>query len=104
MEFEWDEQKAIANRKKHGVTFEEASTVFRDPLAATGADPDHSLGEQRWVTFGISDQELWNDPDLIEIPANTSDEPRYLVIGVLNGKHWSRSNNLSRYKYQGHFG
>ncbi|WP_133511234.1 BrnT family toxin [Candidatus Thiosymbion oneisti] len=56
MEFEWDEQKAIANRKKHGVTFEEASTVFRDPLATTGADPDHSLGEQRWVTFGISDR------------------------------------------------
>ncbi|HCM0873414.1 TPA: BrnT family toxin [Vibrio parahaemolyticus] len=34
-------------------------------------------------------QGLWNDSDLIEIPANTSDEPRYLVIGMLNGKHWS---------------
>ena len=42
--------------QKHGVSFEEASTVFRDPLAATGADPDHSIGEQRWVTFGISDR------------------------------------------------
>ncbi|PMP01106.1 toxin [Vibrio breoganii] len=34
-------------------------------------------------------QGLWNDSDLIEIPANTSDEPRYLAIGMLNGKHWS---------------
>ena len=55
MRFEWDDRKAAANLKKHGVSFEEASTVFQDPLSATGADPDHSLGEQRWVTFGVSD-------------------------------------------------
>lgn len=55
MRFEWDDRKAVSNLRKHGVTFEEASTVFRDPLSTTGADPDHSLGEQRWVTFGISD-------------------------------------------------
>lgn len=34
-------------------------------------------------------QELWNDPDLVEIPVKTSDEPRYLVIGKISGKHWS---------------
>ena len=34
-------------------------------------------------------QELWDDPDLIEIPIKTSDEPRYLVIGKISGKHWS---------------
>lgn len=56
MEFEWGDRKAATNLNKHGVSFEEASTVFWDPLAATGADPDHSLGEQRWVTFGISDR------------------------------------------------
>ena len=55
MKFEWDDRKAASNFKKHGVGFEEASTVFRDPFSATGADPDHSLGEQRWVTFGVSD-------------------------------------------------
>jgi len=38
----------------HGVSFEEASTVFFDPLSATGADPDHSVGESRFITFGIS--------------------------------------------------
>jgi hypothetical protein len=39
---------------KHGVSFEEASTVFLDVLSATGADPDHSQGEERWLTFGVS--------------------------------------------------
>ncbi|MEX2263006.1 MAG: BrnT family toxin [Bryobacteraceae bacterium] len=54
MRFSWDAKKARANFKKHGVSFEEASTVFRDELSATGSDPDHSVGEWRFVTFGIS--------------------------------------------------
>ena len=54
MQFSWDPQKATANLRKHGVSFEEASTVFRDALSATGSDPDHSIGERRFVTFGIS--------------------------------------------------
>ena len=56
MRFEWNSSKAAANLKKHGISFEEASTVFYDPLAATGSDPDHSLGEHRFVTFGLSSQ------------------------------------------------
>ncbi|WP_295885991.1 BrnT family toxin [uncultured Thiohalocapsa sp.] len=54
MDCEWDEAKAIGNLRKHGVGFEEACTVFLDPFAATGADPDHSVGERRWVTFGLA--------------------------------------------------
>ena len=54
MQIVWDARKAAANRKKHGVSFEEAATVFADPLSLTGADPDHSVGEHRWVTFGES--------------------------------------------------
>ena len=54
MHFEWDPVKARKNLRKHGVTFEEASSVFHDPLAVTGADPDHSEGEERMVTFGVS--------------------------------------------------
>lgn len=54
MDCEWDETKASANLRKHGVSFEEACTVFVDPFAATGADPDHSIGERRWVTFGVA--------------------------------------------------
>jgi len=56
MRFEWDRRKANANVKKHGVTFEEASTALRDPLSATGHDVDHSIMESRFVTFGVSSQ------------------------------------------------
>ncbi len=54
--FEWDPAKNRANRRKHGVSFEEAATALSDPMAATGADPDHSLTEQRYVTFGVSEK------------------------------------------------
>lgn len=54
MHFEWDPVKARKNLRKHGVTFEEASSVFYDSLTVTGADPDHSEREERMVTFGVS--------------------------------------------------
>jgi uncharacterized DUF497 family protein len=52
--FEWDPGKARQNLRKHRVSFQEAATVFGDPLAATYSDPDHSLSEQRFITIGIS--------------------------------------------------
>jgi uncharacterized protein len=52
--FEWDESKAALNLRKHRVSFEEAAAVFSDPLAYTFPDPDHSRGEERLVTFGLS--------------------------------------------------
>lgn len=55
--FEWDEVKAAANLRKHGVAFEEAASVFSDALAYTFDDPDHSVGEQRQLTFGFSQLE-----------------------------------------------
>ncbi|MDX2300364.1 MAG: BrnT family toxin, partial [Xanthomonadaceae bacterium] len=54
MNYDWDAAKAARNAKKHGVTFEEAASVFGDPLAYTFADPDHSEGEERLLTFGLS--------------------------------------------------
>lgn len=54
MKFEWDSAKATENLSKHGVSFEEAATVFRDTLSQTGLDPDHSVGEERFVIFGVS--------------------------------------------------
>jgi hypothetical protein len=54
MEFEWDKTKTETNYKKHHVSFEEAATVFGDPLAITFNDPDHSINENRLITFGIS--------------------------------------------------
>jgi uncharacterized DUF497 family protein len=54
MRFEWDPRKAAANLKEQGVTFQEAGTVFGNPLAITFQDPDHSEGEERQMTFGES--------------------------------------------------
>ena len=54
LEFEWDEAKAASNQKKHGVTFEEAATVFADPLAAIFDDEVHSEEEQREIIIGHS--------------------------------------------------
>jgi uncharacterized protein len=52
--FEWNASKAATNLRKHRVSFDEAASVFFDPLSATGGDPDHSIEERRFVTFGTS--------------------------------------------------
>lgn len=54
MVFEWDNEKAERNKEKHGISFSEAATVFGDPLAMTFSDPDHSVGEHRFLTFGTT--------------------------------------------------
>jgi uncharacterized protein len=56
MNIEWDPKKAKSNLRKHGVSFEEAATALSDPMAATGVDPDHSITEDRYVTFGVSEK------------------------------------------------
>ena len=56
MRFEWDHEKAAANITRHGVSFEEASTIFGDRLATTIPDPDHSVYEERWLTTGLSNK------------------------------------------------
>jgi uncharacterized DUF497 family protein len=58
MDFEYDTEKSASNLKKHGITFEEAKS-------------------------------LWDDPDLLEFPAKNIDEQRALIIGRIQGKHWS---------------
>lgn len=54
MQFEWDPSKAAENLNKHGVSFDEALSVFGDPLATTIDDPDHSIDEFRFLTMGHS--------------------------------------------------
>jgi uncharacterized DUF497 family protein len=56
MSFEWDEEKAAANLAKHGVSFEEAKTVFDDRLYVDFYDPKHSLNEHRYIIIGQSNQ------------------------------------------------
>jgi len=53
-DFEWDPNKARLNRRKHGVAFEQAATVFRDPRAVSVFDDAHSESEDRWITLGLS--------------------------------------------------
>lgn len=54
MQFEWDPEKARRNLRKPAISFDEAATVFLDDFALTGEDPDHSIDEDRAVTFGLS--------------------------------------------------
>jgi hypothetical protein len=54
LQFIWDRDKAAANLRKHRVDFEEAATAFGDPLSITIPDPDHSVGEERWLLVGQS--------------------------------------------------
>ena len=54
MRFEWNSDKAESNYRKHGISFEESATVFNDPLSITFPDPDHSVGENRYIIIGRS--------------------------------------------------
>lgn len=54
MKFEWDKNKAKVNLQKHKISFSEASTIFGDPLELTIADPEHSIGEFRFISIGKS--------------------------------------------------
>lgn len=74
--FEWDPDKAERNRKKHGIGFPQAATVFQDPRAVSVYDAGHSKREDRWITLGVSaDRGLlvvchtfqWVDPSVARI-------------------------------------
>lgn len=70
MRLEWDPRKERLNRQKHGVAFDEASTVFADSLSITISDPDHSDDEERWVTIGLSHRQR-----LLVVVHTEEDEP-----------------------------
>jgi uncharacterized DUF497 family protein len=57
IKFEWDSRKARDNVRKHGIDFNEASTVFADTLSITILDPVHSEDEERWITMGLSNRQ-----------------------------------------------
>ena len=76
MNFKWDPEKDAANQQKHGISFQEASTVFGDPLAWTIADPDHSTEEQRFLTIGYSSRQQ------LIIVAHTDREERIRIISA----------------------
>ena len=80
--FEWDPRKALDNRDKHGVTFDEAATVFRDSKALSIFDPDHSATEDRWITSGIS----VNGRLLIVIHTFREESEDTVTIGIISSR------------------
>lgn len=76
--FEWDEDKARKNLRKHKISFEEAVTVFHDPLVATIPDPDHSDEEERFIAIGYSNKN------------------RLLVVGFTERGHKTRIINCRK--------
>ena len=79
LEFEWDPEKDKASLRKHGVDFEEASTVFGDPLATTVPDPRHFEGEYRFVTTGYTSRQR------LVVVWHTERGQRIRIIGVRQG-------------------
>jgi uncharacterized DUF497 family protein len=69
--FEWDPEKADANFQKHGVSFDDASTVFGDPLSLLMPDPDHSADEERYLVLGMSGHQKPLVVACAERPPNT---------------------------------
>jgi len=82
--FEWDPAKAGSNAKKHGVDFDEASTVFGDPLALLAADPDHSVGESRYILLGMSNRRR------LLVVAFAERPPRTRIISARPATHKER--------------
>ena len=80
--FQWDNRKARSNKRKHGVTFEEASTVFGDPLSVTIPDPGHSVGEDRFATIGIS----INDRPIVVVHTDSDD-----IIRIISARRATRN-------------
>lgn len=85
MQFGWDKKKAARNFIKHGVSFEEAATVFSDPLSDTFDDPDHSTEERRFVIIGMSEE------GNLLIVAHTDDEEVVRIISARELTHGERA-------------
>ena len=83
LNFEWDEEKAKANIKKHRVSFDEAITVFVDPFSITIPDPDHSVAEQRYIDIGSSDK------GHVLIVVYTERGSNIRIISCRRQRHWN---------------
>jgi len=86
MNFDWDPIKASTNAEKHEVSFEEAATAFGDPLSLTIPDPDHSIGEQRFVLIGMT-----YSGRLVVVVHAEGDETTRLISARLASKHEQRA-------------
>ena len=80
LRFEWDEAKALLNRTKHTVSFDEAKTVFNDPLLLSFRDDTHSDDEDRMVSIGVS----VNSRLLLVVHTEQVEEPNFLLIRIIS--------------------
>jgi hypothetical protein len=92
VQFEWDPEKAIENLAKHGVSFDEASTVFGDPLAGTILDPRRASDEIRFVTIGLSTTQR------LIVVAHTDRDDRIRIISARRATRRERRNYESKPK------
>lgn len=90
MRFAWDEKKATSNLVKHGVSFEESTSVFDDPLSDTFPDPDHSFEENRFVIIGSSES------GKILVVAHTDDGELVRIISAREVTHGERKSYEER--------
>ena len=88
VEIVWDPRKASINLRKHKIAFEEAATIFQDPLMLTKPDPDHSFSERRFLTVGLSFQQR-----LLQV-AHTEDPGEIHIISA------RRTTAKERYDYE----
>lgn len=89
LKFEWNANKANLNEKKHGVSFEEASTVLSDPLSITITDPLHRENEERWVTIGQSNKRR----TLVVVHTERGDAIRLISARLANTHEQNRYEN-----------
>ena len=95
-QFEWDKPKATANLKKHGVSFDEALTVFADPLARIRDDPDHSIVERREILIGHSVRHR------ILVVGFTERETKVRIISARRATAQERKNHEEGQKQKGY--
>ena len=89
MIYEWDTKKAAENQRKHGLSFDDAATVFLDPFALTFDDPDHSLNERRFITIGMATNQR-----LVFVAHVEVDDDRIRIISARD------TTRRERYDYQ----
>jgi len=94
IKIEWDDSKNVSNKRKHGISFEEASTVFSDEYALLLHDPDHSLEEDRFILLGLSS--LINI--LIVCHCYRSKDEVIRIISARKANHYERDQYINRWK------
>ncbi len=92
-QFEWDIFKAASNRKKHNVSFENAATIFQDPLALTLFDSEHSDIEDRWITMGVAG----NKSILVVVHTFKDVDPDLTIIRIISARKATK-NEIRQYQ------